>query len=121
MVLWSKFELRYGKYFKMGVNLCDLQVFACCTSSINSCFHKFKFKFTNVTMAISVYGVSLRAHNPFIDEKINSRSHSLPSGADRDRPDVPVNIVLSQQDTVAIESSVFLCPTVSQYRRHRYK
>ena len=58
-------------------------------------------------MATSVYGISLGAHKPFIDEDINFRSHSLTSllsGANRDRPDVSVNIVLSQQDTGAMES-----------------
>ena len=78
-----------GKRSKM---LGDLQVLACCTSSINSCFRTFKFKFTNVSNCYW-YGISLGAHKLFVDEDINSRSHSLtlPSGADRNCPDVSVN------------------------------
>ena len=66
-------------------------------------------------MANTVYGVSLGAHKPFVDEEMDSRSHrgacrsvSPPSHADRDRPaGVSVNIVLFQQDTGAMESNVF--------------
>ena len=79
-------------------------------------------------MANTVYGVSLGAHMPFVDDEMDSRSHRgacrsvSPPHADRDRPaGVSVNIVLFQQDTGAMESNVFLCPTVNQYRRHHYK
>ena len=79
-------------------------------------------------MANTVYGVSLGAHKPFVDDEMDSRSHRgacrsvSPPHADRDRPaGVSVNIVLFQQDTGAMESNVFLCPTVNQYRRHHYK
>ena len=62
-------------------------------------------------MANTVYGVSLGAHKPFVDDEMDSRSHRgasrsvSPPHADRDCPaGVSVNIVLFQQDTGAMES-----------------